>query len=270
MRTVIAFVVMALVLFGLAAGASIFLTNYLKEQGKSHSEASAGDKDSGKELPPLARGTEGAARSRPSPTPESEQVVQEWAKLREREQAVIRLERKVTHRQKFLDTIKDDIRSECEEIDKLRKDVADQVKGAAEELASAERRVQDLEAKQKVEEAMLKDVKSKVYEADTVRRDNLKRVGGIADTAEPAEVAAIFERMAEGGAQGLMTAAQLLANMKDRRAAQVLQAIQDKRLAADLLEKMIGLKQAAVPPGASRVGGGRPERVPAPTPNGSK
>jgi hypothetical protein len=241
MRTGIAFIVMALVLFGLAAGASIFLTNYLKEQGKSHSAASAGDRDSGKELPPLARGNEGAARSRPSPTPESEQVVQEWANLREREQAVIRLERKVTHRQMFLDTIKDDIRSEREEMDKLRKDVADQVKGAADELASAERRVQDLEQKKKEEEAMLKDVKSKVYEADT-----------------------------EGGTQGLMTAAQLLANMKDRRAAQVLQAIQDKTLAADLLEKMIGLKQAAVPPGAGTRGGGRPERVPAPTPNGSK
>ena len=46
--------------------------------------------------------------------------------------------------------------------------------------------------------------------------------------------------MVESGGNGLMTAAQILANMKDRRAAAVLSAFQDKAMAADLAEKMVG------------------------------
>jgi flagellar motility protein MotE (MotC chaperone) len=54
--------------------------------------------------------------------------------------------------------------------------------------------------------------------------------------------------MVESGSDGLLTAAQILARMKDRRAAAVLSAFQDKAMAADLAEKMVGLKQAAAPP----------------------
>src|SRR5262249_26261780 len=159
---VIILAVLFLVLFGLAAGVSVFLTNtYLKDQSKAQRNDTA--QDSAREPPPLARGGgaggEGGSRARPGSTPESEQGGQGGAKLHEREQAVIRLERQVTQRQKFLETIKDDIKSEREEIEKLRKDVAEQVKGAGDELALAEKRIKDLEQKKKEEEGLLKEVK---------------------------------------------------------------------------------------------------------------
>jgi chromosome segregation ATPase len=267
MRTVIIIGVMAVVLFSAAAGASIFLTNYLSEKNKAPKDDAAAAQDSAKELPPLARGGESGSRSRPgagSP-PDTEQLVQELAKLRERQESVARREQQLARRQRDLEIIKEDIRGEREEIDRVRKELSEQVKGAEEDLAALERRVQELDRKrEQTEEQLVKDAKTKVYEADTVRAGGIKRVGNIMDTAEPAEVARIFETMVESG--DLMTAAQILANMKDRRAAQVLAAFQDKATAAQLAEKMVGLKQQTS--GANPPGGGRAPRPTAP-PDGS-
>ncbi len=265
MRTVIILGVMAIVLFGVTAGASIFLTNYFDQKNKDErTVASDTARESGKELPPLARNGESGSRSRPGANPETEQLVQEMAKLHEREENVRRQEQQVTARRRALDLIKDDIKSEREEIDKVRKELSEQVKGAGDDLTAAEKRVKDLEAKKDEEEKLLKDAKRGVYDAQEVRSKGVKQVGGIFDTAEPAEVAAIFERMVESGSSGLMTAAQILANMKDRRAAAVLSAFQDKAMAADLAEKMVGLKQAGSA-GAVVPAGGKAPRAAAPT-----
>ena len=206
MRTVIILTVMAIILFGLAAGGSIFLTSYLQEKDKAqHPDAAANqDTSKDKELPPLncaapttAHAHDRALRRRPS------NWCRNWPSSRQRQDSVARQEQALTARRRSLELIKDDIRSEREEIDKVAKELADQVKGADEELASAERRVKDLEQKKKEEEDLLKDAKRGVYEAESVRSGNLKRVSGIADTAEPAEVAAIFERMIDSGAEAL-------------------------------------------------------------------
>jgi DNA repair exonuclease SbcCD ATPase subunit len=267
MRTIIIFAVMAVVLFGLAAGASIFLTNYLDEKKKSPHNETAGAQDTGKEakeLPPIARGGDGGSGSRPGTTPETEQLVQELAKLRERQESLAHQEQQVARRRQALEIIKEDIKSVRDDVDMVRKDLTDQIKGAGDELAAAEKRVMELEQRKREEEELLKDAKRGIYETEAVRTNGVKRVSAIADTTEPTEVAAIFERMAESGTQGLMTAAQILASMKDRRAAAVLSAIQDKTLAADLLDRMVGMKQAAAPAGAKPLSG-KPERVPAPT-----
>jgi flagellar motility protein MotE (MotC chaperone) len=257
MRTVIALGVMAIVLFGLAAGATIFLSHYLDEKNKAQHNETAGAADSGKEKepPPLARTGEPAPRPRPGSNPDAEQLAQEFAKLRERQENVARQEQQLVRRQKNLDVIKEDIRGEREEIDKVRKELTEQVKGVGDDMAAAERRAADLERKKQETEELVKDAKRGVYEADQVRSGGIKRVGGIYDTAEPSDVARIFETMVESG--DLMTAAQILANMRERRAAAVLAAMQDKATAAQLTEKMVGLKQA-VPPAAAAPGSRAP------------
>jgi flagellar motility protein MotE (MotC chaperone) len=242
--------VLAVVLFGVAWVSSSVLSTYVEQKNKEEHPAAA-DTGKEKELPPLAKNSEGGPRARTgSSNPETEQLVQEMAKLHEREEGVRRQEQQVIARRKALEIIKDDIKSEREEIDKLRKELGEQLKGAGDDLAAAEKRLKDLETKKDEEEKLLGDARKRVYEAESVRDGGVKRVGGIFDTAEPAEVAAIFERMVESGSDGLMTAAQILAKMKDRRAAAVLSAFQDKAMAADLAEKMVGLKQApAAAPG---------------------
>jgi DNA repair exonuclease SbcCD ATPase subunit len=266
MKTIIILSVMAVVLFAGAWVASSFLAKHFEEKGKEgHAEGSAGaetgKEGKEKELSPLSRGNEPAPRPRSGSGggPDAEQLVQELAKLRERQEAVARQEQQLAARRRALEVIKEDIRSEREEIDKVRKELGEQVKGAEDDISAAERRAQDLEKKRQETEELVKDAKHKVYEADAVRAGGVKRVGGIMDTAEPAEVARIFETMVESG--DLMTAAQILANMKDRRAAAVLSAFQDKATAAQLAEKMVGLKQQAA--------GGRASRTPAPADGGS-
>jgi DNA repair exonuclease SbcCD ATPase subunit len=262
MRTVIIIAVLAVVLFSAAAGVSVFLTNYFAEKNAAHHDDAAAAQETGKELPPLTKGSESGPKPRPgSSAPDTEQLVQELAKLRERQELVARREQQLARRQRDLELIKEDIRSEREEIDRARKELSDQFKGAEEDLAGLERRALDLEKKRQETEDLVKDAKTKVYEADEVRKQGAKQVGGIMDTAEPAEVARMFETMVESG--DLMTAAQILANMKDRRAAAVLSAFQDKATAAQLAEKMVGLKQKS-PSGASPLGGGRIQRPTAP------
>jgi flagellar motility protein MotE (MotC chaperone) len=256
MRTVIILGVMAILLFGLAAGTSIFLTSYLQDKDRGargeHSEIEGTGHE--KELPPpLTRGGD-APRTRPGANTETEQLVQEWAKLHEREESVGKQEQQLSSRRRSLDIIKDDIKGEREEIEKLRKELNEQAEGTREDLGAAEKRVKDLEQKTEEEQKLLKDAKKGVYEVDNVRSGGAKRVSAIADTTEPAQAALILENMIESGNSGLMTAAQILAGMKDRRAAQVLSAMQDKSMAADLLEKMVGLKQAAQAGGAKPLG----------------
>src|SRR5262249_50785779 len=146
-----------------------------------------------------------------------------------------------------------------EEIDKVRKELGDQVKGVGDDLAAAERRAAGLGRKKLENEGLVKDAKRGGYEAGGGRAGGGERGGNISHTAEPAEVARIFETMVESG--DLMAAAQILANMRERRAAAVLAAMQDKATAAQLTEKMVGLKQV-VPPAAPP--GGRAPRPAAP------
>jgi hypothetical protein len=256
MRTIIILGVMAVVLFGLAAGASIFLTNYFDHKNKTDHNEAAEAKDTAKEkdLPPIARSGDSGPRSHPSSSnPETEQLVQELAKLRERQDAVGQRERQLFQRQQALQLIMDDIKSERAEIDKVRKELSEQTKGAGDEMASVERRAAELDEKKRETDQLLKDAKRGIYEADTQRSKNAKQVGGVLDTAEPADVAAIFENMVESG--DLMTAVQILANMKDRRAAQVLSAFRDKAMAAQIAERMVGLKQTPAPGGVTPAGG---------------
>ena len=60
------------------------------------------------------------------------------------------------------------------------------------------------------------------------------------------------------------TAAQILANLKERRAAEILVEIPDKNLASNILEKMIGWKQrpqddSGTKPGGAKTSNTKPE-----------
>jgi len=260
MRTIIILGVMAVVLFGAAWAVSSYLANSLDEKNKAHNEASANGGDTGKEkeLPPLARGNDNASRSRSGSSADTEQLVQELAKLRERQEGVSRQEQQLTARRRALEIIKEDIRAEREEIDRVRQEVSEQLKGTGDEMAAVERRTIELEKKKLETEELIKDAKRGIYDIDATRAGGSKKVGGIFDTAEPSDAASMFERMVESG--DLTTAAQILSNMKDRRAAAVLSAFQDKATAAQLAEKMVGLKQASAA-GAANPPGIRTPRV---------
>src|SRR5262249_40108738 len=97
MRTVIILGVMGVVLFGLASGASTFLTTPLKDRARGPHGAPTTAEGTGREKdlpPPLTRGSD-APRTRPGSSSDTEQLVREWAQLHEREDAVAKKEQQL-------------------------------------------------------------------------------------------------------------------------------------------------------------------------------
>ena len=269
MRKIIVVGLLAATLFGVSAGGSYFLAKMQREKAKAKTDETASadtpakEKDKDKEAPPRRESAPtdlGGARpgllARREGNPEADATVQQAARLRERELDVARREDAFRARVKNLDLIKQDILGGREDQDKLRREIAEEEKTAREALAEVTRRMRVLEEKDRQSKADLDERMKKITEVDSLRSTNIRRVGGISDTMDPASAAGIILSMADTG--GLDNAALLLANMKDRKAAEVLSQLPDRTLAAQLIEKMLTIKQsnsaAPAPAGASSNG----------------
>lgn len=256
MRKVIGVGVVAIILFGLSAGGSIFLQSLKKDKAKQDGETPPPAEKVTKEADTSPKATSSnqdpvrGLLGRREFNPEADATVQQAARLRDQQEDLRQREEQFKRRLKNLDLIAQDIRSGREEMDKLRREVIEEKKGADEMLGSIERSLRQLEEKKRQTDADVAEQRKRITEVDTTRMGNIKRVGNVSDTMNAADAASILMQMADGG--NLDTAALLLSNMKDRKAAEVLSQLPDKALAAQLLEKMIGLKQtnATVPPAA--------------------
>jgi flagellar motility protein MotE (MotC chaperone) len=254
----------ALVLFGLSAGASYFL-KLQQEKARESGEGSAGAPEAaGREAPAHSGGAEGGTRTsglgRPGHSPEAEATVQMTAKLREQEENLRKREDQLRVRAKHLEIIAQDIRGEREAIDKLHKEISDEVKQAGDKVTSAEQRFEEMQDLKRENDKVVKEMKKSLTEVDAARQGGFRRAGDISDTMNPVEAAGIIQAMAD--ADRIDTAALILANMKQRKAAEVLNQIPDKTLAAQLVEKIISLKQPGGGSGGSPATGAGPEPVP--------
>jgi flagellar motility protein MotE (MotC chaperone) len=236
---------LALALFGLSAGTSYYL-KLQQDKAKDHGDGSGAALDGNHDLPPAHNGgTEGGGPrpggGRPGYNSEAETTVQLTAKLREQEENLRKREDQLKVRAKHLEIIAQDIRGERESIDKLHKEISDEMKAANEKLASAQQRFDEVQELKKENERVVRDMKKNLTEVDSARQSGFRRAGDISDTMNPAEAAGIIQAMAD--ADRMDTAALILANMKQRKAAEVLNQIPDKTLAAQLVEKIISIKQ---------------------------
>ncbi len=266
MRKVIVVALLAVILFGLSAGGSWFLKQLQDQKAKSQGEETASGTETTakeKERAPEPRGTggelpRGGLTGRREFNSEADATVQQAARLRDQQEELRRREDQFNARLKNLDLIKQDIRGERDAMDRLRTQLTEEKKVAEETLLGAERKLRQSDEKQSETKAFLEEQKKKLTEVDATRFSNIKRVGGVSETMNPADAATIIMSMADTG--NLDTAALLLSNMKDRKAADVLSQIPDKALAAQLLEKMISLKQTSTTPAAGLGAPGRPGR----------
>jgi hypothetical protein len=156
MRTIIILSVMAVLLFAGAWVASSYLAKHFEEKDKEGHPGASANPETGreKEPPSVARANETPARPRPGN--DAEQPGQELARLCERQEAVARQEHQLTARRRALEIIKEDIRCEREEIDRIRKELGEQFKGAKDDISAAERRAQDLEKRRQETEELTK------------------------------------------------------------------------------------------------------------------
>jgi flagellar motility protein MotE (MotC chaperone) len=188
--------------------------------------------DAGEELRPVVR---------PSGPPNAEDTVRLANSLRDRMKAVREREEQVNSRQKQLELIYQDIRTERNVLDELRKQVADEMKVLNDRSLSIDRKVGDLDQQRQAATKSLADVQKRQIDLDGNERKNIDKMATMYDSMPPESAARILQQMADNGK--LDTAVKLLSQMKERQAAKVLAELSDASLAAQLLEKMRGIKR---------------------------
>ena len=237
----------AMGLFGVSAALSVWLNRSpTTTEEKSHAD----DKSHGEDVVPKKAGSKdkdhepaekekdkGHATAPSRPLPKSEgghdsPSVADPAGLRGREE---RLER----RQAQVDLILRDLQTERENVDALTRQVTTEAKEAATRPPEPEPKAA----------AAKKDLEAEAA-AD---RKNIDQLARLYDAMAPDSAAPILKQMADSGR--LDTTVRILAQMKDRQAAQVLAAMSDPSLAAQISDKIRVMR--------------RPSLAPPPNPGGS-
>lgn len=166
-------------------------------------------------------------------------TVQLAASLRERMATVRERESQLVQRQAQVEIILRDIHEQRLAIEELRKQVNQEYVAVEEHLAAAERERSELSAQQQ-------SLDDRVTEVDSVEKEGTKRLASVYDGMAADRAAKILEHMVNSG--NMDTAVKLLGSMRERQAAKVLGEFQDTSLAAQLSEKLKGLKKPTAKP----------------------
>lgn len=261
MMKLLLFGVTALVLFGASFGVSYFL-----QQGKPPpgDRAAAPETAPGKEtessstgkgkLPPSSDPQRTAVR--PPHTPGTDEAVQLAGSLRERLSAVREKEKKLADREKQLDLIMKDIRGERTVIDDLRKQVGAELKAVTEKMSAVERKQGEVQQQRQDMSKNVDEMQKRVLELEGVEKKNFDKMASMYDSMAPESAAKILQHLADSGKMD--TAVKLLGQMKERNAAKVLAELSEP-VAAQLLERLRGLKRTGTPSTSPP-----PEKVPQP------
>jgi flagellar motility protein MotE (MotC chaperone) len=227
----------ATVLFALAATVSLM---FLAPPNKSAEPSKSGSSKASE-----GKGSEGEAapKLRPLvPTKASqEDMAQLLTSLRQRESALKEKEGYLGQRQQQMELVLQDVKSERGSMDDLRKQIK-------EELTEVTRKLEELnhgkdlavEQHKQLEKAR-DDLGNKQREIDQNEEKNIKRLAALYESMSPEGAARYFEQLANSGK--LDTAVRILAQMRDRQAAKVLDVFSDASLAAQITEKIRGLRQ---------------------------
>lgn len=172
--------------------------------------------------------------------PGVEETVKLASSLRDRAALVREREDQLATRQRQLELVMEDIRSERAAIEGLRADLDAAIKAGEERHAKVQRQHTELEIKQQT-------IDGRVTEMTGNERDNLKKMASVYDNMAAESAAKIIQHMADSGTMD--TAVKLLAVMKERQAAKVLAEMSDPSLAAQLSERLKDLKH---PPTAAK------------------
>jgi flagellar motility protein MotE (MotC chaperone) len=234
---------LALVLFGVSAGVSWYLQHMKESAGRTKGEADGAASESqapAKGGPPLRASVKSA------PDPRADETLQLANRLRTQEEALKKREQALANRQKQIDLIFKDIRDERAAVDELRKQLQDEVRTAHELAESVEQKSTQLDQQRTEAERQMLELKRTMTDFETTELERVKQLAGIYDTMPADSAAKILETLANAG--NMEIAVKILGTMKDRQAAKVLAEMRDPGLAAQLLEKLRGLRKPAPAP----------------------
>jgi flagellar motility protein MotE (MotC chaperone) len=250
MKNVLILGLLALLLFSVSATLSLWLNHPYAPAETNTAAAKAGRKTT-REKSLLEESDHDPEALKPAARPKghpcSEEVAPLAAQVGEQLSALKERENRLDRRQSQLDLILQDIRSERQSIDGLRRQAAAELKHLDEKVAELERKAGELEQQRQSVSKSTGELQRRQTEQDEGERKSFDRMGSTYDAMPAENTARILQQMADMGK--LEMAAKVLAQMKERQAAKVLAEISDPALAAQLLEKMRTVKRT--PPAAA-------------------
>jgi len=233
--------VVAVILFSLSAGLSLWLnTPKATEEAKEDTKKKAKPKVD--ETP-----DDGKSIVRPNPVTNPDEATKLAAQLKEQQESLKLREARLEAKQKQLEVVLIDIRAERDQMEKLRRDLGNELKLLNAKAADLEKKASDIKDQQAaLAKGNIELTKGKV-EIEKEEAKNILKMANQFDSMAADSAATILKSMTDSGK--METAVKILSQMKDRQAAQVLAAMPDATLAAQLLEKMKTLKRpTTVPP----------------------
>jgi flagellar motility protein MotE (MotC chaperone) len=272
----------ASLLFSISAGISLYLNPSKKAttEETAEPEPKAKKSTSKKEVVSEPEKKPEVEPIRPSvkanPVSGADEAMKTSVQLKDQLTALKDREDRLDRRQGQMQLILDDIRTERETLESLRKQVNNELKVVLErakniddriaEIDSARKanydsKLADVDKKRKAAEAELEiarkaldsekvavnknldEIKKRQTEIDSGEKKNLDKLATIYDSMPAENAAKILQQMADSGK--LDTAVKVLAQMKERQASKVLAEMQDASLAAQLVEKMRAIKRPA-------------------------
>ncbi|GIW78412.1 MAG: hypothetical protein KatS3mg105_0219 [Gemmatales bacterium] len=205
-----------------------------------------------KQQKPEESTTEEATEAKTTPSglqppydPEAEKSAQLSTRLRNQQEALRAREQRLLAREKHLEIILKDIQKERQAIQDFRKKAEEAMALAEKKVADLERQAKELEARRQAIEQEIREKQAKITEFENLENDRIKQMASIYDAMAAEDAAPLLEAMVESG--NLETAVKILSRMRERQAAKLLSAMQSKVTAAQLLEKLKGLKRPETP-----------------------
>lgn len=243
MKNILLIIVTAVVLFGVSAAISLYLQNpaALRGPDKDKDGAKADDKEKEKDAA-RRKGEDTTPIAPPPPSTPSEQVTRLLARLQEREGELKRREEDVRKQETRLEILLEDIKAERSVLDGLRKRFDDELKRLNDKDATIATKAKGLDEQKAAAKKLLDEMRKRQVDLEKGESGNITRMASLMDSMDSDKGAAIIRQLAEGGQKD--TAVKVLGLMKDRKAAQLLAAMTDVQLAAELLEKLRGLRRA--------------------------
>jgi flagellar motility protein MotE (MotC chaperone) len=245
MKNILMIIGTAVLLFTLSAALSLYLTTLTppaeKEKSSTKAERPSKETKEGKDKSDADSGPSPIAVVQQPPSKSAEEAASLLTRLREREAGLARREEEARRQEGRLQLIMDDIRGERAIIDNLRKQLTEELKRLNEKQASINRSSRNLEEQKAAAARLLEDMQKRQIEYEKNESRNFTQMASISDSMPPEKAAGVIQKLADTGQ--IDTAVKLLGQMKERRAAQVLAEMADVALAAQLMDKLRGLKR---------------------------
>ncbi|HTU90987.1 MAG TPA: hypothetical protein VMF69_12990 [Gemmataceae bacterium] len=253
----------SLILFILSASASFFwqqkirsLVEHGNEKGgetsgkdglaakeAARSQAEHGN-DKGSGTPASAGHDDNAPRAavRPAYNAGTEEIARMTSELRSRLASVREREEQLAARKKMIELIQEDIRGERTALDELRTQIKNEMEALNEAVEGMEKQRGSLDEERQKISKNTQEMEARIVHLQKEEQDNLKKMSGMYNSMAPEIAAKILQNLADTGKMD--TAVKILGQMQERQAAKVLADLTDAGLAAQLVEKLKGLRRA--------------------------